>query len=484
MQGYGRNIMTIFTVPGNTTIDSDATFGALVPGDTEQVFGSAINTTIMGTIFDTEQDVEAGGSADTTSIFGGEQQVFPGGVATHTTIAGGAGGAVGVQQVDVGGNTDQTTINSGGMQVILGGSVTNTTINQGGQQILQASDGGPGTATGTTINGGTQTVDFGTATTTTINSGEQDVGLQHSGTAIGTTINGGLQVVGPNGTADNTTIQGGVMHVMAGGVTEGTITFAGVGTLVSDQPVSVSTSFATTLAGIQPGDTIDLTGLPFVPAATGAGLSGSQLTVSNGSNSETFTLQNLDSTVTRFLVTSDGNGGTDVTASDFSLSFKKVAYEVVLPHTVFTAPSGTATVAAVTPDAGSTVTAGNGAPNTIITNGATSAATPSALASPLSNDPANTLNGADSGKDTFVFSGDFGQNTINNFITRNMGNHDILELSKAQFGDLATMIKNGDIQQVGNDTIITNPLNSADTIKLIGVSAVDLESHPSDFHFV
>jgi hypothetical protein len=99
-------------------------------------------------------------------------------------------------------------------------------------------------------------------------------------------------------------------------------------------------------------------------------------------------------------------------------------------------------------------------------------------------DPSNTLNGADSGKDVFVFSGDFGSNTINSFITKDQGNHDILELSQAQFGDLATMIKNGNIQQFGNDTIITNPLNSADTITLIGVSAADLESHPSNFHFV
>jgi hypothetical protein len=46
--------------------------------------------------------------------------------------------------------------------------------------------------------------------------------------------------------------------------------------------------------------------------------------------------------------------------------------------------------------------------------------------------------GNDSGKDTFVFSGSFGQNTITNFITKDGGNHDTLELSKAEFGDLAT----------------------------------------------
>jgi hypothetical protein len=82
------------------------------------------------------------------------------------------------------------------------------------------------------------------------------------------------------------------------------------------------------------------------------------------------------------------------------------------------------------------------------------------------------------------FSGDFGHNTINNFITKPGGNHDILEFSKAQFGDLATMIREGDIQQVGSDTLITNPHNSADTVKLVGISALELESHLSNFHFV
>jgi hypothetical protein len=246
-------------------------------------------------------------------------------------------------------------------------------------------------------------------------------------------------------------------------------------------PVSGSTSFATPLVGVQPNDIIDLTGLPFVPV-TGATavLSGSQLTVTSGSNSETFTLQNLDPSVTGFLAASDNNGGTEVTAVNF-VSLTHTVYKVVAPHLTFTAAPGTPTVATLTSNAGSTFTAGNGASDTAVVSGATS------TTSPLSNavgDPSNTLNGADSGKDTFVFSGSFGHNTINNFITRDEGNHDILAFSKAQFGDLATMIKAGDIQQVGADTLITNPLNPADTVKLTGISALELESHPSNFHFV
>jgi hypothetical protein len=247
--------------------------------------------------------------------------------------------------------------------------------------------------------------------------------------------------------------------------------------------LSGTTSFAAPLAGVQPFDKFDLTGLPFVPV-TGATavLSGSQLTVSSGSNSETFTLQNLNPSVTEFLAASDNNGGTEVTAVDFPIHFAAKLL-IAPPHTALIVPNGTTALVAVAPDAGSTITLANGATNTVVVNGATSA-TPSALASNAVGDPSNTLNGADSGKDTFVFSGSFGHNTINNFITRDEGNHDALELSRAQFGDLATMIKAGDIQQVGADTLITNPLNSADTVKLIGVSALELESHPSNFHFV
>jgi autotransporter passenger strand-loop-strand repeat protein len=483
--------MTIFTVPANTLVDSNATFGPLMPGDLEQVFGSVINTTIVGTIFDTEQDIEAGGSADTTFIFGGEQQVFPGGFASNTNIFGSASGAVGEQQVDQGSTADLTTINAGGTQVVVGGFALNTTINQGGSQFLPLSDSGGGTAIGTTIDGGTQTINFGTAMSTTINSGEQDVGLFSGGQNIAenTMIIGGLQVVGPNGIADSTTIAGGTMHVMAGGVTEGLINFAGGGTLVIDQPVSGSTSFATPLVDVQAFvDTIDLTGLPFVTGAT-AVLSSSglhqTLTVTSGNNSETFTLQNLDLSVTGFEVTQDLSGGTEVVAFHPLFVAKTLAPTLFLQAPALQAsatPNGTSALVLAQPNAGSTVTLGNGPGSMAVVSGATSSTT-----SPLSNaigDPSNTFNGADSGKDTFAFLGSFGPNAINNFITRDEGNHDTLELSRAEFGDLATMIKNGNIQQVGPDTLITNPLNPADTVKLTGISALELESHPSNFHFV
>ena len=46
----------------------------------------------------------------------------------------------------------------------------------------------------------------------------------------------------------------------------------------------------------------------------------------------------------------------------------------------------------------------------------------------------DTLNGANSGKDTFVFMGDFGTNTVKNYIGKANGNFDVIQLSKSDFG--------------------------------------------------
>ena len=507
--------MATFTVPANTQIDSDATFGPLGVSDLEQVFGTAIDTTINGGEQDVElngianlttinpfgfQEVLLGGFAEKTTIQGGEQDVEGGGVANFTTINGGfqevfssAGNTIinggGVQDVFNTAVVNGTNINIFGEQIIHGGGTAiNTTINQGGQQILVSTEIiGGGTANLTTIDGGTQTILAGTAMNTTINSGEQDVVPFVAGTADFTEIIGGLQVVGPNGIAENTTIAGGVMEVMAGGGTGGTpINFAGTGKLIVDQPVFGQTSFATPLDGVQQGDFVDLTGLPFVTGAT-VQLSPdhSQLTVISGDgiDMETFTLGNLNSNVMGFEVGEDLNGGTEIEAVNFNPSSftKPVVLAPALPHQTLTFVPGTVVFVDVTANAGSTVNLPNGgAGSTVFVNA-------SKLAGPLLNaaaDPSNTLNGATSGNDTFVFSGSFGHNTINNFIAKDEGNHDTLELSRAEFGDLATMIKNGNIQQVGPDTLITNPLNPADTVKLAGISASELESHPSNFHFV
>jgi autotransporter family porin len=110
--------MANFIVPANTTVNSDATFGPLGPGDFEDVFGSVTNTTLNGVGFaGALQDIENGGSADLTTINGGLQQVFLGSSVTNTTINGG--------EQDLSGTADTTFINSG-MQVVVGPGIAIT----------------------------------------------------------------------------------------------------------------------------------------------------------------------------------------------------------------------------------------------------------------------------------------------------------------------------------------------------------------------
>ncbi len=351
--------MTTTTVPVGQTV----TGVVINSGDEQDVYGTAIDTTDGGfqvvdggTAADTTitnqgfQLVDLGGTATGTTINYGSQQVNNGSTATDTTMKAGCyqwvfgtvtdtimnggvqydyGTAIdttdgGFQVVELGGTATGTAINNTGVVVVLGGGTAiDTTINSFGQQVVSGTAIGTtinlygyqavgGTATGTTIDGGYQSV-YGTATNTTINGGEQYVysNLNSPGMATDTTINGGDEVVASGGTATNTTISRGLLDLQAGAITSGVITFAGIGTLEIDQSVSGAMSFATPLVNIMGGDTIDLTGLGFATGST-ATVSGSQLTVSNGTASEIFMLTTPDTTT--FWVSEDISGGTLVTA--------------------------------------------------------------------------------------------------------------------------------------------------------------------------
>lgn len=94
--------------------------------------------------------------------------------------------------------------------------------------------------------------------------------------------------------------------------------------------------------------------------------------------------------------------------------------------------------------------------------------------------PGDTLQGAGSGKDMFVFAGDFGQVTVDDFITGGSA-HDTLLLDRSHFANLAQVIAN--THQVGTSTVITDPLNPADAITLVGVNAAILTPNAKDFAF-
>jgi hypothetical protein len=79
------------------------------------------------------------------------------------------------------------------------------------------------------------------------------------------------------------------------------------------------------------------------------------------------------------------------------------------------------------------------------------------------------------GHDTFMLTGSFGEDTITNFSPA----HDNIVLAQAVFGNFGAMQQ--DIAQVGANTVITDPQNSANMITLTDVKTSSL--HASDFQF-
>ena len=313
------------------------------------------------------------------------------------------------------------------------------------------------------------------------------------------------------------------------------------------------------------GDTIDLTGLSYAAGST-ATVSGSQLTVNNGTASEIFTLTTPLTTI--FWVSEDISGGTLVTAilgtptanpdrthvqfhgtvtgaapgvltndsdpiqgdhlivsavgglaanvghalagaygsltlnADGSFSYSETgalpASGVgldVFSYTASTGQGGTATSTLTVVDyaanagnytavsAGGAATAANGQ-SAVLDGGAGNATLTAAngVGAVLIGGPGHTLNGANRGKDTFVFAGDFGQDTINNYIGKTNGNYDVIQLDKSDFANL-TAVQNA-AQQVGSNTVITytDPHNhAASTITLTGVSLSSLHFDASHF---
>ena len=90
--------------------------------------------------------------------------------------------------------------------------------------------------------------------------------------------------------------------------------------------------------------------------------------------------------------------------------------------------------------------------------------------------PGDILTGG-KGPDTFVFTGiNFGHNEITDYHYP-----DLLQLQKSEFGSAANVLAHAANDGLGN-TLITDPLNSANVIQLDHVSVSQLQLH--DFHLV
>jgi hypothetical protein len=92
--------------------------------------------------------------------------------------------------------------------------------------------------------------------------------------------------------------------------------------------------------------------------------------------------------------------------------------------------------------------------------------------------PGDKLIGTPGGGDTFVFHGNFGQNTITNYAAG-----DKIQFDSSAFGSDPTAILS-DAHQVGADTVITDPHNSANTVTLTGVQLSSLQHSFNSGHFL
>ncbi len=134
--------------------------------------------------------------------------------------------------------------------------------------------------------------------------------------------------------------------------------------------------------------------------------------------------------------------------------------------------------------AGGSATQANGGHSAVLDGGAGNATLTavSGNGAVLIGGPSDTLNGANSGKDTFVFTHDFGQNIINGFVAKANGNFDIIQLDHSEFANLAAV--QAATHQVGSNTVITDPHSPADTITLTGISLSSLHFDVSLFALV
>jgi autotransporter-associated beta strand protein len=192
----------------------------------------------------------------------------------------------------------------------VGGGATASLALMADETLASLTNDAANTAT-VDLNGHVLTLDPSAATLSAFS------GLIADGTAAGALVVDGAGTVdlsGANTYTGGTTIAKGTLELGANGAAgTGAITFATAsGTLKLDAALtSGTTSFGPTLAALQAGDEIDLSGLAYAAGAT-ATLSGATLTVASQGISERFTL--ASPAVTGFQISSDASGGTLVTA--------------------------------------------------------------------------------------------------------------------------------------------------------------------------
>ncbi|MCB8874312.1 Hint domain-containing protein [Acidisoma silvae] len=125
---------------------------------------------------------------------------------------------------------------------------------------------------------------------------------------------GYLQLQAGNSFTGGITLDGAILN-LGGTDAAGTGTIAFAAGAQSTLQFDIAATPANAITGFAPGDTLDILGLSFGDAGSVSYQDG-VLTVSDGSQSTSLTLQTADG-LSDFVLASDGNGGTDVTVACF-----------------------------------------------------------------------------------------------------------------------------------------------------------------------
>lgn len=293
------------------------------------------NFTVSSGVF---VDISSGGAASGDIILtGGTMTVFNGGSAVATQFAASAGTLIvasgGIAQntlfssdaassteiIQSGGMSIDTSVGDffgvsgqfgdGGERVLIesGGIASATTINWYGSQIVSAG----GSVLATLIQGGAQQILSGGIATGTVieQSDKESFGIHQS--AI---TSFGSQIIAAGGHADNSVIQsGGVEIVSAGGFTSATqIRTGGIEKIESGANVT-----SLTLLG---GGAIDFAALAFTQSGSASIDSATDLlTVTEGAHSATLQLAGTYQSGFDLHLSSDGNNGTMLSATENSI---------------------------------------------------------------------------------------------------------------------------------------------------------------------
>nr|WP_283811343.1 Ig-like domain-containing protein [Bradyrhizobium uaiense] len=332
----------------------------VTPTHTVSTVFEGLQTVTTLTIADTIADEKGISGTGTT----GKLQISGGGTLTLT----GANSYVGGTQIDAGNTLSITADNniggSAGALILNGGMLTTTggytfthdiqvTANGGTFDISSGTiaDAGAISGSGTFTLSGAGTLQLGlgqlAGLTGTLNLSGGHLGLTTGGTlddaisvggssllkiASGVTVTdtalisgggnlgidgGGTFVLGHANTHGSTTIYSGTVWLTtAGAAGTGNISFTTglASTLKIDDAALTGNAFANSISNFNPGQKIDLTGLHYNTQNTAlntVSLSGNVVTVSNGTVTDTLTVNGLDGGA-RFQLSQDANGGTIV----------------------------------------------------------------------------------------------------------------------------------------------------------------------------